>query len=91
MPDSSSHFQVVPHPFITNLASLGSSVGKIKGNHPRLIASILRCGLNWHKLSNIYFMNEDYSVKVLFITINIYWEWPAISTLLCLQFENLSI
>ena len=45
MPDSSLHLQVVPHPFVTNLASLGSSVGKIKENHPRLIASILRCGL----------------------------------------------
>lgn len=55
MPDSSLHFQVVPQPFVTNLASLGSSVGKIKGKHPRLIVAILRRGLNWHKLSNILF------------------------------------
>lgn len=46
MPDSSLHFQVVPQPFVTNLASLGSSVGQIKGKHPRLIVSIPTRGLN---------------------------------------------
>lgn len=87
---SSLHFQATPHFFFfTKCGSLGSTAGKRKGKHSRLFVPILRYGLNWHKITQTYFVSKNYFLSRFYSKIErrSYLEWSSLCTCFYLKFK----